>query len=154
MIARAQPEADVSGTTINFDSAERQMIRTASLRMDQVVTNLFGNAIKYGAGKPVHLQLKVEGSKTVLKVTDHGIGVEPQHLKRIFERFERAVSERNYGGLGLGLYIVRNIVESLGGTIRVQSEEGRGATFTVELPTSGVNPQPPQPRQAIAARSN
>ena len=92
------------------------------------------NAIKYGAGKPIHVRLEAGPERVTLTVKDQGIGVAPEHQARIFERFERAVSERNYGGLGLGLYITRTIVEALGGTIRVQSVPGQGACFTVELP--------------------
>jgi signal transduction histidine kinase len=72
-----------------------------------------------------------------LTVRDEGIGIAPNHQSRIFERFERAVSSRNHGGFGLGLYICRTIVEALDGTISLRSEAGRGSTFTVELPLSG-----------------
>jgi signal transduction histidine kinase len=67
-------------------------------------------------------------------VEDHGIGIPPEYRSHIFERFERAVSPRQYGGLGLGLYIVRAIVEAMGGTVRAQSTVGAGASFVVELP--------------------
>jgi signal transduction histidine kinase len=67
-------------------------------------------------------------------VRDHGIGIELAQQQAIFERFQRAVSERHYGGLGLGLYICRRIIEAHGGSIRVDSQPGAGATFTVELP--------------------
>jgi signal transduction histidine kinase len=70
-------------------------------------------------------------------VRDHGIGIPPDRLKHIFGRFERAVSTRSYGGLGLGLYIARSFVETLGGSIRAESMPGSGATFTVELPSAG-----------------
>jgi signal transduction histidine kinase len=93
-----------------------------------------GRILKHGAGKPIHVRLEASPERVTLTVTDHGIGIAPEHQARIFERFERAVSERNYGGLGLGLYITRTIVEALGGTICVQSEPGQGACFTVELP--------------------
>ncbi|WP_281333146.1 sensor histidine kinase [Polyangium sp. 6x1] len=103
-------------------------------RLDQIVTNLLANAIKYGAGKPI--DLVVEGDETTarLVVRDRGIGIAPEHQARIFDRFERAVSNQHYGGFGLGLWIVKHILDALGGTIRVASEPGSGATFTVELP--------------------
>ena len=104
------------------------------LRLEQVVTNLLSNAIKYGAGKQVSLEARATSTHARLTVRDEGIGIAPEALPRLFGRFERAVSERHYGGLGLGLYITRQIVEALGGTVRVESAPGQGATFTVELP--------------------
>ncbi|HEX2570750.1 MAG TPA: ATP-binding protein, partial [Polyangia bacterium] len=73
-----------------------------------------------------------------VSVRDRGIGIPPEHHARIFERFERAVSERNYGGLGLGLWISRQIVQALGGTISVTSAPGQGSVFTVELPLAAA----------------
>jgi signal transduction histidine kinase len=84
-----------------------------SLRLDQVLTNLLTNAAKYGAGKPVTVSVAGDGACARLEVRDEGIGIAPDALPRIFGRFERAVSERHYGGLGLGLYISRQIVEGL-----------------------------------------
>jgi signal transduction histidine kinase len=104
------------------------------LRISQVVTNLLSNAVKYGAGKPVEVEFGPQGERARLVVRDHGIGVDPADQAQIFERFERAVSSRNYGGLGLGLYIVKRIVEAHGGTIRVESRPGEGASFEVEIP--------------------
>jgi signal transduction histidine kinase len=104
------------------------------LRLEQVVTNLLSNALKYGAGGHVHLSTGLDTTHARLTVRDEGIGIAPEALSRIFGRFERAVSERHYGGLGLGLYITRQIVEALGGTVSVESQQGKGATFTVELP--------------------
>ncbi|WP_437893687.1 AAA family ATPase [Sorangium sp. So ce124] len=103
-------------------------------RMEQVLINLLSNAIKYGAGGLIHVIVRREGARAVLVVRDHGMGIAEADQARIFERFERAVSVRNFGGLGLGLYIVRWIVTSHGGTIRVESKPGAGATFIVELP--------------------
>jgi signal transduction histidine kinase len=105
--------------------------------LDQVVTNLLSNAIKFGAGEPIEVFYGAEGGVARLAVRDHGIGLDPQQCERIFGRFERAVSERHYGGLGLGLYISRRIVEDHGGSIRCASRPGAGATFTVELPCAG-----------------
>jgi PAS domain S-box-containing protein len=104
------------------------------LRVSQVITNLLANAVKYGSGKPVEVEFGPRADGAWLLVRDHGIGIDPADQPQIFERFERAVSSRNYGGLGLGLYIVRRIVEAHGGTIRVDSRPGEGATFEVELP--------------------
>jgi signal transduction histidine kinase len=98
------------------------------------LTNLLGNAIKYAGGKPIEISVEAFEGSVRLSVRDHGIGIATEHLTRIFERFERAVSPRHFGGLGMGLYIARQIVEAHGGTIATESELGRGATFIVELP--------------------
>ncbi len=103
-------------------------------RMEQVVTNLLTNAFKYGAGKPVHVRVGLEDGQAVLSVRDEGIGIATDDQAHVFERFMRAVSDRHYGGLGLGLFITREIVHGHGGTIRVCSALGKGATFTVTLP--------------------
>ena len=118
------------------------------LRLEQVFTNLLGNAIRFGAGRPVSVSLRRLGERAVLRVSDRGIGISPEDQARIFDRFERAVSVRNFGGLGLGLWISRQIVEASGGAIRVESAPGRGAAFTVELPVSaeaGARPAPAGP---------
>lgn len=107
------------------------------LRLDQVFSNLLGNAIKYGAGKPIDISIGCDDGTARVAVRDQGIGVPPEDASRIFGRFERAVSDRNYGGLGLGLWISREIVHAFGGTIHIKSELGAGSTFTVELPLQG-----------------
>ncbi len=104
------------------------------LRLEQVVTNLLSNALKFGAGGTIHLSVTQEEGQARLSVRDEGIGMSAEVLARIFGRFERGVSERHYGGLGLGLYISRQVVQALGGHIHVESAPGRGSTFTVELP--------------------
>ncbi|WP_437683946.1 AAA family ATPase [Sorangium sp. So ce131] len=103
-------------------------------RMEQVLINLLSNALKYGAGGLIQVAVRRQADRALLVVRDQGIGIAEADQARIFERFERAVSVRNFGGLGLGLYIVRWIVTSHGGTIRVESTLGAGATFIVELP--------------------
>ncbi|AUX37920.1 MULTISPECIES: ATP-binding protein [Sorangium] len=103
-------------------------------RVDQIVTNLLSNAAKYGAGKPIDVEVAGDDRTARLVVRDQGIGIAPQDHVRIFERFERAADHASYSGLGLGLWIVRHVLAALGGTIRVESELGAGTTFIVELP--------------------
>jgi signal transduction histidine kinase len=103
------------------------------LRLEQVVVNLVSNALKYGGGRPIDVRVSAGELIATLVVRDHGIGIDPADHARIFERFERAVS-LDYGGLGLGLHITREIVAAHGGAIRVESARGQGATFIVELP--------------------
>lgn len=102
-------------------------------RMDQVVTNLVTNAMKYGKGKPVDIEVGAFEDHPYVRVVDHGIGIPPEDQARIFGKFERAVSGQRYSGLGLGLWITRQIVEAHGGTIRVEDTPGGGASFTIEL---------------------
>jgi two-component system, LuxR family, sensor kinase FixL len=103
-------------------------------RVEQVLTNLLTNAIKYGDGKPVEVSLSADGELARLSVSDHGIGIPRESLARIFQPFERAVSSENVSGMGLGLYITQQIVRAHGGRVRVESQPGKGSRFTVELP--------------------
>ncbi|WNG40956.1 hybrid sensor histidine kinase/response regulator [Archangium violaceum] len=106
------------------------------LRLEQVVANLLSNALKFGAGCPVHVRVEERGEWARLMVRDGGIGMDEDVRARIFGRFERGVSERHYGGLGLGLFITHQVVKALGGHIHVESAPGLGSTFIVELPCS------------------
>jgi hypothetical protein len=103
-------------------------------RLEQIIDNLVANAVKFGAGSPIEVVAEAEGACAHLVVRDHGIGIAPDDQRRIFERFERAVPRKHYGGLGLGLWIVRNLVEAHGGEISVSSEPGSGSRFEVTLP--------------------
>jgi len=138
-VARALAEdARRSGCAVTVETGSDQLIgRWDRARLEQVATNLVSNAIKYGAGKPVVISVAhASDGRAQLSVRDRGIGVQPAERSRIFERFERAVSSRHYGGLGLGLYIVRRIVEAHDGRVWVDDAPGgEGALFTVELPT-------------------
>lgn len=122
------------GSSIELESAGPVIGRWDPTRVEQILTNLLGNAIKYGNGNPITVDLSVDNNLARLTVSDNGIGIPVEAQSRVFERFERAVSDRNYGGLGLGLWIVRKLVEAHGGTVSLQSAVGGGTTFTVLLP--------------------
>jgi signal transduction histidine kinase len=107
------------------------------LTLETVVTNLLTNAIKFGEGKPIDVNVGIEGEVARFTVVDHGMGIAPEDQARIFQRFERAVPSQHYGGLGIGLWIVRQIIEAHRGAIRVSSTKGIGSSFTVELPLTG-----------------
>jgi signal transduction histidine kinase len=113
---------------------EREKSRHTPILVDQVVTNLLTNALKYGAGAPVELSVREEAAHATLEVRDHGIGIKEQDRHRIFECFERAVPHEHYSGFGLGLWIVHEIITSLGGTVTVDSHPDKGALFRVQLP--------------------
>lgn len=129
------------GSKVTTDVGEKIVGRWDRFRVEQVVTNLVSNALKYGEGRPIDIAVSSDGSNATLAVTDHGIGIQPEHLQRIFGRFERAVSSRHYGGFGLGLYIANQIVEAMAGSIDVSSKPGQGSTFKVTLPL-GREPAP------------
>lgn len=103
-------------------------------RIEQAVVNLLSNAIKYGSDKPVEITVRSQGENAQLLVKDQGMGVAPENQERIFQRFERAVSQSGISGLGLGLFITRQILDLHGGTIRIESALGAGSTFIMELP--------------------
>lgn len=105
-------------------------------RLDQIVSNLLTNAIKYGHKKPIEITLDQDGNFAVIEVIDHGEGIAPENFDKIFKRFERVPNDISVGGIGLGLYIVKQIVEATGGSINVKSKKGEGSTFTVRIPLS------------------
>lgn len=108
-------------------------------RIEQVLTNLLSNAIRYAPGKPIEVVIKDDGTSIKLEVIDHGEGIDKKDHEKIFERFERAVDATNTSGMGLGLFISKQIVEAHGGKIWVESEKGKGATFIVVLPKRMIN---------------
>jgi signal transduction histidine kinase len=122
---------------LTVDAPEPVVGRWDAMRIEQIADNLLRNALKYGAGKPIAVAVATDGTTATLTVADQGIGLSPDDRERIFGRFERAVSSRNYGGLGMGLFIVRQVVEAHGGAVDVQSRAGAGATFVVRLPLAG-----------------
>ncbi|ATB29637.1 ATP-binding protein [Melittangium boletus] len=123
------------GSEVRLIADEEVVGRWDRVRLEQVLGNLLSNAAKYGRGRPVEVRVERGGRGAVrLVVKDQGIGIAPVDQPRIFERFERAVTDRQFTGLGLGLWISREIIDAHGGSIQVHSAPGEGATFTVELP--------------------
>lgn len=134
MAERFRPIFQASGCELTLECVGEVRGQWDHFRLEQVVSNLLTNAVKYAPGQPVAVTVFPEGAFGVLRVRDRGKGISPEDRERIFQKFERAVSRNDSSGLGLGLYIARTIVELHGGRIEVESEEGRGATFTVRLP--------------------
>ena len=134
VIARASDEAVRAATEIRLELGDPAPGLWDRTRIEQVTSNLVGNALKYGNGQPIDVFAGARGGRALLVVRDRGIGIAPEDQQRIFQRFERAVSSRHFGGLGLGLWIVRQIVDAHGGSIAVESRPGKGAEFAVALP--------------------
>ncbi|MFN7132574.1 MAG: PAS domain S-box protein [Myxococcales bacterium] len=125
---------EATATPMHLESCDAVVGEWDRFRLEQVVTNLLTNAVRYGAGRPLRVEIGRAGPYAYFSVRDQGIGIAPEAHERIFLRFERAVSANDVSGLGLGLYISRQIVEMHGGRILVESDVGKGATFRVELP--------------------
>ena len=106
------------------------------LRIEQALTNVLSNALKYAAGKPVSISVSVVDTNALLEIRDNGPGVAGEEIERIFGRYERAVSVRHYGGMGLGLYLTRQIVEQHGGTVTARNLAEGGASFVIRLPVA------------------
>lgn len=150
VLLRFETEAHRVGSELRVsgDDDGRQMVGLWDpARLDQVITNVIANALKYGAGKPVDVRLRRQADWAEIEVQDHGIGIAAEDQERIFRRFERAVPDRNFGGFGLGLWISQEIVRAMGGNIRVTSRAGAGATFTIALPVH----QPGETFEAVAS---
>ncbi len=135
VVERLQVQASASGAPLSCECRDSVEGVWDRFRIDQVLTNLITNALRYGEGSPVEVSVQRSDALAVVKVRDLGPGIAPENQERIFQRFERATSASTVSGLGLGLYISREIIERHGGTLRVESEPGQGATFIVTLPS-------------------
>ena len=134
-----------SASTLELRAPEPVVGRFDRLRVEAILTNLLVNAFKFGEGRPVVVTLVRKDSCAQLTVRDHGIGIDAADQARLFQRFERAVSDRHYGGFGIGLWLVRQFVEAHGGTIQLESAPGQGSIFTVELPIVDADVQVSRP---------
>lgn len=135
-VTRLEPALKTSG--LHLDVPPGIVVVLDRQRIEQVLTNLLTNASKFGGGSPISVSLSRDDELVRLTVSDRGEGISPDFLPRIFERFERGISEKAYAGLGLGLYIVTRIVDAHRGKVQVKSRPGAGATFIVELPRGGA----------------
>lgn len=124
-----------SGQKIKITTPPEAFAEFDIMRIEQVIQNLLQNAQKYGEGKNVEVIVEAETDKVALTVKDEGMGILPEKIEKIFERYERGVNANRISGLGLGLYISREIVNSLGGSISVVSAPGEGSAFRFEIPS-------------------
>ncbi len=133
-LERFTPELKKAGCELTLNLGEPVDGEWDLLRVEQVLTNLISNGIKYGPGKPITVSVTADAEKVWILVKDEGPGIAAQDKEKIFQRFERAQINKAVPGLGLGLYVVRQIIDTHGGTIQLESELGAGSTFTVCLP--------------------
>ena len=134
VLARFEEQTKASNIEVKFFCDTDIFCLADGERLDQVITNFMTNAIRYGKKKPIHVYLLENESTITIKVQDFGRGVMKEDQERIFNRFERAHTSEDVSGLGLGLYINKQIVDEHNGNISIESEPGKGATFIVELP--------------------
>lgn len=134
MVERYFESLHSAGCQVTVETPEFVWVKGDRFRLEQVVLNLLSNAAKYGRSRPVVIAVKAYEGKACILMRDHGIGIADDMIEKVFERFERASPSGHIGGLGLGLYICREIVRAHGGNISIQSRLGEGSTFTVEIP--------------------
>lgn len=127
-------QARTTGVALTLVAPDALPVVADEFRIEQVVTNLLTNALRYGAGQPVLVRLQAGAGEAALSVRDGGPGIDPADQERIFRQFERGASGGQVPGLGLGLYISRQIAEAHGGRLDVRSQPGHGAEFTLYLP--------------------
>jgi PAS domain S-box-containing protein len=139
VVNRFQQELDWGGYQVSLDLGGVLVGRWDRMRLEQVVSNLLSNAMKYGGEKKrIDVRIESAGDMVTVSIRDYGMGISTEDQERIFERFERLISVRHFGGFGLGLWIVRQIADAHGGRVRVASRPGEGSTFTLEVPRTTV----------------
>ncbi|MBV4543966.1 MULTISPECIES: hybrid sensor histidine kinase/response regulator [Pseudomonas] len=150
LVENFSAQATALETTIELLRCEPLTGEWDEFRIEQVLANLLSNALRYGERRPVHVQVFECDGMAAVQVRDHGIGISASNQQRIFQQFERVATQQASNGLGLGLYISEQIVQAHGGQIQVQSDVGKGSTFTLLLPLAGVNEQNDQVRATSA----
>lgn len=137
VVARLAEQAKRAKSEIVVVSAAPVRARFDVRRIEQVVSNLLDNAIKFGRELPIRVEVHRQGDDAIIRVVDEGIGIPSEKMQAIFGRFERAASTRHYGGLGLGLYIACSIVEAHGGSVAARPREGGGTVIEMTIPIAG-----------------
>lgn len=136
IVLRLTPYANNSGSLIEFSSdVDEGFSYVDPIRIEQVMYNLISNAIKYGLGKPIHVQLSINENLATIEVRDQGCGISESDQNRIFNKYERASETEKSQSLGLGLYISQEIVNAHGGVIEIDSKTNIGSTFRIKIPT-------------------
>lgn len=137
-IQRQANAIERSGSSVQVHGEAPLPGRWDAVALGRIIDKLLSNAIRFGEGRPIDVAISQQGTKATICIHDRGIGIPPNRTAAMFDRFERGVSERNYPGLGLGLYIARSLVQAMGGTIVVTSSSSEGTAFTVELPLAAA----------------
>jgi len=150
VIARMAADVQHSGCRIALRREMEVTGRWDRFRVDQIVSNLVGNALKFGRGRPIDIEVGASEHRARLVVRDHGAGIAPADLHRIFRPFDRGNAASGTTGVGLGLYIVKTSAEGMGGTVSAARTPDGGSCFTVRLPRHPRRAAPPPP----AARSH
>lgn len=135
VVTRFNQQLTSAGSTVHVDIEQGLIGHWDSSALEQVLTNLISNSVRYAPGTPIHLTGRTNGPAARILVRDHGRGIDAHEKHRIFEKFERSDNLSGAeAGLGLGLYIARSLVEKHGGQLKLEDVEGPGAAFAIELP--------------------
>ncbi|MGF6090404.1 hybrid sensor histidine kinase/response regulator [Pseudomonas sp. 18173] len=148
-------QIDAADASVTLDAGQPVIGNWDEFRIEQVISNLLTNALRYGARSPVSVKVYSEGGRALVDVQDQGIGISEENQARIFQQFERVSARHVVAGLGLGLFISEQIVAAHGGTITVQSRIGEGALFRVCLPlqeNSRINATSDRPHGRISSK--
>jgi two-component system OmpR family sensor kinase len=144
VIEGLRPAARHAGSRLELHIGANVYGEWDRLAIAEIVENVLSNAIKFGAGQPIVISLTGDAEVVSFRVQDHGVGISKPDQTRIFERFERARAARPYCGFGIGLWLVRKLVDAMGGHIGIVSAAGSGSTFTITLPRA-----PPVPKRTL-----
>ena len=139
VVTRMTLEAQAAGSILEAQIQDGIEGMWDALAFEQIADNLVSNAIKYGEGRPVRIELAAADGTVTLKVSDQGMGISPENLERVFDRFERAVRRVQASGFGIGLWLVGRLTQEMGGSIGIQSAVGEGTAISVALPANGTD---------------